>query len=380
VALNKIIIVISNNEQLLEEFISFIYPTLLKEWRPDELFIKHTTSNNLSTLLEQENISNYLVVEVTDNLFKPKLNFIKQELKKNDSEDIGVYSMINGATEVLLGSALHAIRFPSTGQIMVGLQNFLLILFTKELNGRGLFWITTISAGMKSFSPAGNRIKPMLYIFLQGNCYLLPIKILGKNFLAVLLGSVLIQMSALIFKFFSAYITFGAAIFVAYLNGANLLLSNLNFPNVNIWTLFTALSILKIIIGIVLATVTYHLNFKSLLLKWRGIVENHLPKDIKIETYTWKESVKGAFRDLSLKRFLLPFALTTFIIYFFSNLTTTQLILVTTRAAIISWMTFVLSRRINYNAVIHYLRKNGFSHIAGPMEKALKSVASFRKK
>ncbi len=331
--------------------------------------------------VEKFAIENYEVFDLDQQKGRSCKKKLLRELSKLDAEDIGIFSSINGMIEVSLGSFLHASRFPFKGYILVAMQNFFLILFSKELKGRGLYSISLISAAMKSFSPAGGRLKPMIYIFLQGLCFALPISLLGHNFFSCLIGSMAIQLISLVFKFLSAYLTFGAVVFDSSLNLMNQLLAMIHLPQVSLISLLLFLAAMKVVLGGAISLIAYYFDFSFLLLRWRGKIDTLTPKgELKIIHYSWKDSIKLAFRDMTLKRFLFPMLLTLALIYFFANLSSEGFIGVALRALIISWMALVLSRRIDFNKIIDRLNRHGFEHLAHAMKKAISLVQSFRER
>ena len=335
----------------------------------------------IPSLVETFNIESYELFDLDEANGKTCKKRLIREISKMDGESIGVFSSINGMIEVSLGSILHASRFPLKGYILVGVQNFFLILFSKELKGRGLVAISLISAAMKSFSPAGGRLKPMLYIFLQGLFFALPISLFGHHFFSCLLGSIAIELISLVFKFASAYLTFGMALFDSSLNMFNAILTSLNLPTVSLEILVFLLVLLKLIVALIISLVAYFFDFSFLLLRWRGKIDTITPSNnIKIISYSWKESIRLAFSDMILKRYLLPLFLTLSLIYFFSNLSAEGFAGVVVRALVISWFALVLSRRIDFNKIVHLLNKHGFEHLAVALNKAISLVQSFRER
>lgn len=381
-AMSKLDIVLFDDLGFLEVHGEGFSPLVVSALRSNEkAMIVSVKKEAVESFVDKFNISQFKLVDLDQLSGRKCKKQVLQELAKMDGEDIGIFSTINGMIEVSFGSFLHATRFPFKGYILVGLQNFFLVLFSKELKGRGLGWISLISAGMKSFSPAGGRLKPMIYIFLQGLCFSLPISLLGHNFISCLIGSLLIQIISLVFKFLSAYIAFGESVFDASLNVVNQILSFFSFPSVSLATLFMILIAGKLVLGASISLIAYSFDFSPFLFRWKNKV-NCLEESSSEEMLlpTWKQSILGAFHDMRLKRFFLPFILTLSLIYFFSNLALENFAGVAIRALIISWMAFVLSRRMDFNKIMEMLRKYGLEHIATAMEKSIRTVQSFRKR
>lgn len=106
---------------------------------------------------------------------------------------VGGYGAGAGALEMSLGSALHGLHLPFTGLVMSSLQAAVLTLAGAGLGRRErVVWVPFLSAGLKALSPAGNRLRPMLAITVQGLLYSGAVRVLGWNALGVGLGGWLV--------------------------------------------------------------------------------------------------------------------------------------------------------------------------------------------
>jgi nucleoside-triphosphatase THEP1 len=106
---------------------------------------------------------------------------------------IGGYGAGAGAIEMGLGSALHGLRVPLRGLVLSSLQASVMTLAGAGLGRRGrVVWVPFLAAGLKALSPAGNRLRPMLAITMQGLLYGGAVRLLGWNALGVGLGGWLV--------------------------------------------------------------------------------------------------------------------------------------------------------------------------------------------
>lgn len=106
---------------------------------------------------------------------------------------IGGYGAGAGAIEMGLGSALHGMRVPLRGLVLSSLQASVMTLAGSGLGRRErIVWVPFIAAGLKALSPAGNRLRPMLAITVQGLLYASAVRILGWNALGIGLGGWLV--------------------------------------------------------------------------------------------------------------------------------------------------------------------------------------------
>lgn len=106
---------------------------------------------------------------------------------------LGLFGGAAGGIEMTAGSALHAAKIPLRGLMLSSLQGAMMTFtgFGLARPGR-VIWVPFISAGLKALSPAGNRLRPMLAICMQGLLYGTAVQFAGWNFFGVTLGGALI--------------------------------------------------------------------------------------------------------------------------------------------------------------------------------------------
>lgn len=109
-----------------------------------------------------------------------------------DFERIGWFGAAAGALEVGAGSIVHGINLPLGGLGMVSTQCILLTQAAEGLREPSrVAWVAQIAAGLKALSPAGQRIRPMVAISMQGWLYALALRVFGWNVFAVVLAGAL---------------------------------------------------------------------------------------------------------------------------------------------------------------------------------------------
>ena len=92
-------------------------------------------------------------------------------LQKDHTDRVGTYAANLSLIEVGLGSVVHGLKLPFGGQVLSINQCVILSHAARRLgiNAKtGVFTISTIAATLKSLSPAGNKLGPMLSISMQG--------------------------------------------------------------------------------------------------------------------------------------------------------------------------------------------------------------------
>ncbi len=119
------------------------------------------------------------------------------------------------AVEVGLGSVLHGLRIPFSGFALSLNQGFFLARasFTTahDPHAKALpATISTLVALLKSLSPAGKRLTPMLGITTQGLLFNLGTLVLGRNILGVCVGAVLLALWGFVQPLVIYYAVFGS--------------------------------------------------------------------------------------------------------------------------------------------------------------------------
>jgi nucleoside-triphosphatase THEP1 len=96
------------------------------------------------------------------------------------------------ASEIILGSFFHSLKLPLRSVILASIGVTLMVALGRRWSQNGLFWRAgLICALMKSLSPAGLILSPMVAIFAQGLLMELCVRTGGRNFLAFVCGGIL---------------------------------------------------------------------------------------------------------------------------------------------------------------------------------------------
>lgn len=157
-------------------------------------------------------------------------------------------------TEICLGSIGHGFKIPLTGQILsLNQLGFLLNAVNRDkLPKSSAFEISGIAAILKSFSPAGQKLGPMLSIAMQGFLFWLGISIFGLNLLGQALGAVLLSLWAFIQPFITLFMIYGFDL---------LRLIDFYMQKINEDYSFIALSVAYAVISVVILKVFLSIGF-----------------------------------------------------------------------------------------------------------------------
>ncbi|MDB6113435.1 MAG: hypothetical protein JWQ62_380 [Lacunisphaera sp.] len=130
---------------------------------------------------------------------------------------IGLFGGASGGLELTVGSALHAAQIPLRGLVMSSLQGAMMVFAGSGLGHPGrVVWVPFISGGLKALSPAGNRVRPMLAIVMQGLLFGGAVQALGWNVIGLTLGGALIGAWAALQGFVLQYLLLGGELIKAY--------------------------------------------------------------------------------------------------------------------------------------------------------------------
>lgn len=129
---------------------------------------------------------------------------------------IGLFGGASGGLEMTVGSALHAAKLPA-GLVMSSLQAWLMVFAGSGLRQPGrVVWVPFISGGLKALSPAGNRMRPMIAIIIQGLLFGGTVQMLGWNIFSLGLGGALVGAWAALQGFVLQYLLMGSDLVRAY--------------------------------------------------------------------------------------------------------------------------------------------------------------------
>lgn len=133
---------------------------------------------------------------------------------------ISYYATLQSLVEVGLGSFLHALHIPFSGHALSLNQGLILTQACKKTESRkealtAANGISIITAILKSLSPVGKRLTPMLAISMQGFLFSMGVFLLGNNILGMILGISLLSIWSFAQPLLFAYLFFGEKIFLA---------------------------------------------------------------------------------------------------------------------------------------------------------------------
>jgi nucleoside-triphosphatase THEP1 len=162
-----------------------------------------------------------------------------------------IVGTIWAASEIVLGSFLHNLRIPFSGNILTAIGIIILISISYIWNDRGLFWRAgLICAIMKTMSPSAVIFGPMIAIFAESLLLELSVRILGRTYPGYIIGAMMAMSWNLFHKIISYIISYGSNIVEVYTRLLNMAQKQLNIQTDIVWMPIIILLIIYALFGL----------------------------------------------------------------------------------------------------------------------------------
>jgi len=283
-------------------------------------------------------------------------------------KDLGPHCAFLSLTEVGLGGLLHNFKIPLTGHFLSLNQIFILARGSLQSQRKKAgAEISTVVAILKSLSPMGKKLTPMLGISMQGILFSLGTMLFGINFFGLLVGGVLASLWGFVQPLLLLYLLFGEQsinVTEFYLNEWS------KFSPVTleiIWFVVFGVIILKILLAMVLISIAPYAWGDALFRRqeaWAKI------KTINLEHKNNASPFKSAMKDLCHPLFIVSFLLS-FIFLFLAQVSWSKMIWLGLRPVAIGFVLFYLVRIFPIGTVVLWLEKKGFTAISSLLSKTL---------
>jgi len=231
-------------------------------------------------------------------------------MQQNEPEKITAsYASLLALTEVGLGSALHALHLPFTGQFL-SLNQIAILSAAAAIHPQksAAFSISAIAALLKSLSPIGKKLTPMLALSVQGLFFTFGVLLFGKNAFGRSTGALFSSLWGFIQPVLLYSLIFGKNIWdaVAHVNAQFL-------PEGWLLLILTAFVALKATLAIAIAIFAPRIPF-SFFQKLSSKSEP-LPTAQECSKPSVKRTLWLSIKDLFRPSFLFSFALLLFLFY-----------------------------------------------------------------
>lgn len=210
--------------------------------------------------------------------------------------------------EIGLGSVGHGLKIPLTGQLLsLNQLGFLLNAVNRDgLAKSAVFEISSISAILKSFSPAGQKLGPMLSIAMQGFLFWFGVTLFGLNIVGQCMGAVLLSLWAFIQPFVTLAFIYGLDLEKLSQFYVDKIKDDYEFLALSLAYALLAVVAVKVILALTM-TVTSRLYKKEIRILSADQAAKYLQLNSKSPHPV--SPLKGAFKDMTRPLFLLSFAL-----------------------------------------------------------------------
>lgn len=297
---------------------------------------------------------------------------------ENAGERIGLEAALLSGVEVGLGSLLHAFRVPMSGQFLSLNQAFLLSRVTLDKTTdsprSAPFQISAIAALLKSLSPAGKKLTPMMAISAQGTLYNLGTWSLGRNLAGALLGALLLSLWAFVQPFLFLYLLYGETLVKVAQYYYTKFSQVVSFDSKRLLPVLFAVVALKLIFAVVVVAMAHWMS------------EHRYARYLKrLSTVSRRRHVamadispgRAALKELFNPLFCFSLALTAFF-FLYAEASASQVIWSLLRPVAVGFILFYLVRRALGGDWIARLKETRWSAFACSLEIAIRRLKELR--
>jgi nucleoside-triphosphatase THEP1 len=167
-----------------------------------------------------------------------------------------IIGTIWAASEIVLGSFLHNLRIPFSGNILTAIGIIILISMSYTWTEKGLFWRAgLICAVMKTMSPSAVIFGPMIAIFSESLLLEIFVSLLGRTFAGYIIGAMMAMSWNFFQKIANLIIFYGSGIIDVYTDLLKLAQKQLGIQSDIVWLPIIILLIVYSLFGLFAAVI-----------------------------------------------------------------------------------------------------------------------------
>ena len=179
-----------------------------------------------------------------------------------------ILGTIWASSEIVLGSFLHNLRVPFSGNVLTAIGIIILISASYKWKEHGLFWRAgVICALLKTLSPSAVIFGPFVAILSEALLLELSVRLLGRTIPGLIIGSILAMSWNLFYKIFKLILFYGNNIIDVYTNLMQYTEQQLGLQFDAVWTPLILLLIIQILFGLVSALIGIRTGSESVNIK-----------------------------------------------------------------------------------------------------------------
>ena len=167
-----------------------------------------------------------------------------------------IIGTIWAAAEIVLGSFLHNLRVPFSGNLLTAIALVILIAVSYRWREHGLYWRAgIICALMKTMSPSAIIFGPMIAIIMESLLLETSVRLFGRTYMGFIIGSMLAMSWNLFQKVFNMIIFYGGNLVDIYSSITDYLSRQLNLHFDAFWAPLLLLLTIYALFGAVTAVI-----------------------------------------------------------------------------------------------------------------------------
>jgi nucleoside-triphosphatase THEP1 len=167
-----------------------------------------------------------------------------------------IIGTIWAAAEIVLGSFLHNLRVPFSGNLLTAIALVILIAVSYRWREQGLYWRAgIICALMKTMSPSAIIFGPMIAIIMESLLLETSVRLFGRTYMGFIIGSMLAMSWNLFQKVFNMVIFYGGNLVDIYSSITDYVSRQLNLHFDAFWAPLLLLLTIYALFGAVTAVI-----------------------------------------------------------------------------------------------------------------------------
>ena len=229
-------------------------------------------------------------------------------MQQNDATEIEIKRAAQlSVAEIAIGSFGHGFKIPLTGQILsLNQLGFLLNAVNRDrLKKSSVFEISGIAAALKSFSPAGQKIGPMLSIAMQGLLFWFGLTVFGVNIVGQAVGAVLLSLWSFVQPLITLAFIYGMDLEKLWDFYFKRMQDDYSFWAIAVGYALASVLALKLIVALVMTFASRALGLNVNLIKTQGTLKLMSADFSKSEKSPWQAALKDLTRPIFLISFIL---------------------------------------------------------------------------
>jgi hypothetical protein len=281
-----------------------------------------------------------------------------------------------------VGSLLHTFHIPFSGHFLSLNQIFLLSRASSLVGKSGSLLvpgtISFIAAALKSLSPSGKKLTPMLAIGMQGLLYNIGIMLFGHTAPGRMFGAALSSLWGFLQPLLIYYCIFGQGLFHTFVKLEESFRSWVPCDIPSIWYLCILVVTVKVFLGMTIAAIAHKMPQKAMSYYAKNITRAKLHKkpifaDMQVKPILSKVALQAA-KDLCVLPFIACVLLSAISFMWAEGATTSWVVFALLRPCAIGFLFFFGIRLLPMEKVATWLERNHFTTLGQAFRIALHKV------